>query len=305
MGDVYRAVDARAERTVAIKLVSAARAQEKSFLARFERESKAAALLSHPNVARVEATGSYADRPYYVMEYVEGKTLARVLDEDGPLESDRAMDLLAQACDGLAAAHANGIVHRDVKPDNLMVDKKGRLKVVDFGLARPTAAGFTITQADRVMGTPQYMAPEQATQGTADQRSDIYALGATFYHLLAGTPPFSAPTPVALMLKHVNDPLVPLEKRAESVSPSLSALIGRMLAKDPLERFQDYSELGSALAETRAELGEDATERISAGAILSPPLPAPAAPAARQVPGWVWLLAAAGAGAAAMLLARR
>jgi serine/threonine-protein kinase len=215
------------------------------------------------------------------------------------------MDLLAQACDGLAAAHANGIVHRDVKPDNLMVDKKGRLKVVDFGLARPTAAGFTITQADRVMGTPQYMAPEQATQGTADQRSDIYALGATFYHLLAGTPPFSAPTPVALMLKHVNDPLVPLEKRAESVSPSLSALIGRMLAKDPLERFQDYSELGSALAETRAELGEDATERISAGAILSPPLPAPAAPAARQVPGWVWLLAAAGAGAAAMLLARR
>jgi len=292
MGDVYRAVDSGSSRTVAIKIVSAARAADPAFLARFDREARAASALEHRNVARVEATGLFGRRPYYVMEYVEGRTLARVLDEEGPLAPERALGYVRQACDGLAAAHASGIVHRDVKPENLMVDADGRLKVVDFGLARPMAAGSTITQADRVMGTPQYMAPEQATTGTADQRSDIYALGATFYHLVSGAPPFSGETAVDVMLKHVNEPPVPLEARVPGLTPRLASAVGKMLSKTPADRFQDYAALAAALEAAARDIEERGT---------SPAAPREEPEARRRpAPGLpLWVLVAVGAFVAA------
>jgi predicted Ser/Thr protein kinase len=254
MGEVYRAYDPRLARPVAIKLVSAQRAADTKFLARFEREARAASALSHPNLAHVYSIGQYGTRPYYVMEYVEGKTLSRTLDEEGPLPIGRALDYLRQACEGLGAAEAKGIVHRDIKPENLMVDSSGCVKVVDFGLARPTEAGNTITQMDRVMGTPQYMAPEQAKSGTADHRSDIYALGATFYHLISGTPPFEGDTSLAVMLKHVNEPLVPLRRKCPTTPSCLADVVDRMLAKEPSDRYQTYNNVLDALENAKTSL---------------------------------------------------
>jgi serine/threonine-protein kinase len=305
MGDVYRAFDPRRERMVAVKLVSASRASDPSFLARFEREARAASAISHPHLAQVHATGVFERRPFYVMEYVEGRTLSRVLDDEGPLAPAIALDYLRQAAEGLAAAHERGIVHRDLKPDNLMVDAEGRLKIVDFGLARPMAAGSTITHADRVMGTPQYMAPEQASAGIADFRTDMYALGATFYHLLAGVPPFVADSSVGVMLKHVNDPLVPLGERAPRVPRALAALIGRMLEKEPAARYADWAAVLAALDDVRRSAASDpAVDEATRAVRIVPAVPrrrASSLEPSRGLPAWVLLLAAVAVAAAAAL----
>ncbi len=243
MAEVYKAWDPKLERYVALKIVSEEDARDRDFALRFEREARAASGVSHPNVAHVYGTGRYHGRPYYVMEFVDGRSLAEILDAEGRLAGLRGVDFLRQAAEGLRAAHEKGIVHRDIKPDNLMVDAKGVLKIVDFGLARRLGGDVKVTQTSVVVGTPRYMSPEQALGGPLDHRSDIYSLGACFYHLFAGEVPFDADTPVALMMKHVGEPLVPLKARAPTVPSGVAAIVERMLAKKPEDRYQTYDEL--------------------------------------------------------------
>ncbi len=243
MGEVYKAFDARLQRTVAIKVVSELYALDKDFSARFAREARSASAVNHPNVAQIFSSGEIDQRPYYVMEYVEGRSLADLLGESGHLGGRRSLEFLLQAAEGLRAAAEAGIVHRDIKPANMMVDAKGRLKIVDFGLARRLAEDVRVTRSDHVLGTPTYLSPEQAQGQEVDQRSDIYSLGASFYHLLSGTPPFEGDTPVAVILKHVGDPLPPLREKNPRVPAAVAAIIERMMAKDPRDRYPGYDPL--------------------------------------------------------------
>jgi serine/threonine protein kinase len=264
MAEVYKAWDPKLERFVALKIVSEEDARDRDFALRFEREARAASDLSHPNIAHIYGTGRHRGRPFYVMEFVEGRSLAEVLDAEGRLTGLRGVDYLRQAAEGLRAAYDKGIVHRDIKPDNLMIGASGVLKIVDFGLARRIGGDVRVTQTSVVVGTPRYMSPEQATAGPLDHRSDIYSLGACFYHLFAGDPPFDASTPVALMMKHVGEPLTPLKVRAPSVPSGVATIVERMLAKKPEDRYQTYDELLRDVDAARAG-------RMKTAAIAPPP----------------------------------
>ena len=250
---------------------------------RFEREAKAVSGISHPNIAHIYATGRFEGRPYFVMEFIAGRSLGRILEEEGRIPGRRCLDYLRQAAEGLAEAHARGVIHRDVKPDNLMVDADDRLKVVDFGLAKRVEGDVSLTQADMVVGTPRYMSPEQATGGVADHRSDIYSLGATFYHLFAGQAPFDAPTPVAVLMKHVHDPLVPLHERVPQIPAGVSAIIDRMMEKEPAHRYQRYQDL---IADVKRALS-GAAPRVVASTVSLPPTPRPAPPSERPTRLWI------------------
>ncbi|MFN7942775.1 MAG: serine/threonine-protein kinase [Thermoanaerobaculia bacterium] len=274
MGEVYQAFDPRLARSVALKIVSPLLAQDREFAARFAREARSASAVSHPNIAQIYSSGEYQGRPYYVMERVAGSSLATQLDESGHIGGRRSLELLLQAAEGLRAAAEEGIVHRDIKPGNLMVDGKGRLKIVDFGLARRLAEDIRVTRTEVVVGTPTYLSPEQAQGQEVDHRSDIYSLGATFYHLLSGAPPFAADTPVGVLLQHVGGQLTPLRQRNPRVPPAVAAVIERMLEKDPARRYADYDQLIAdlrLLLAGRATASEPSLENTS----RLPPTPAP------------------------------
>ena len=289
MGEVYRARDEALGRDVALKIVRPALAQEAGFATRFEREARIASGISHPNVAHIYAAGQYDGRPYYAMELVEGRSLAEAMAGEripGPL----ALDYLRQAAQGLAAASELGIVHRDVKPANLMLDGRGRLKIVDFGLARSVARGDTLTSGV-VLGSPHYMAPEQALGQDCDRRSDIYSLGASFYHVLTGLPPFEAPTPVAVLMKHLHEPLVGIRERRPEIPSGVAAVIEKMMRKAPEDRYQSYEELLADLEGVRRGIQRvDRAPTVATGV-------AAARPEERAVPlpvALVFILAAAG-----------
>jgi hypothetical protein len=254
MGEVWKARDRELDRFVALKLMDTG-GRFRDAEARFRREARAAASISHPNVAQVYAAGLDGGQLYFVMELVAGESLQQRLAGRGLLPVGEAVALLRQAAEGLRAAHEAGVIHRDIKPSNLMVGLGGRLKVVDFGLAR-RSLDATLTRPRVALGTPSYMAPEQARGDQVDHRADLYALGATFYHLLAGQPPFRADSPVELLDKIVREAAVPLHERNPAVPRWLSALVARLLAKQPETRPQSYDELLAALVvvETRGAL---------------------------------------------------
>ncbi|MCP4896349.1 MAG: serine/threonine protein kinase [bacterium] len=260
MGQVYRALDLQLDREVALKMVSKIDAQDKVFVARFEREARAASAVNHPNVAQVYSIGRHDGGPYYAMELVEGESLDAILANQGPLAPSQAYDLLKQACEGLQAANERGVIHRDLKPSNLMLSSSGLLKVVDFGLARRVNADQTLTQTGNIVGTPAFMPPEQALSKDLDQRSDIYALGATFFQLLSGQAPFTADTPLEVVTKHLHEPPPILMATNPAIPSQLSAIVQKMLAKSPKNRFQTYDELLNTIE--RAKQGGEA--RISA-----------------------------------------
>ena len=267
MGTVYRAFDLVLGRPVAIKTLSWLIAdQHPNSVARFEREARAAAALSHPGVVAVYDTGVEESTHFIVMELVAGRSLEAVLRDEAPLEPDRAVAIAAAVADALAAAHAAGIVHRDIKPANVMLAEDGSVKVLDFGIARAKGAN-TLTQTSSVLGTAAYMAPEQAEGKPADERSDIYALGCVLYALLAGHPPFDGAGLAAILHRQANTVPAPLRDENPRVSPALSALVMKMLAKSSADRPR-------SAAEVRRRL----TSRSGA-----PPLAAPAtAPTARM-----------------------
>jgi eukaryotic-like serine/threonine-protein kinase len=248
MGAVYKAHQESMDRSVAIKILPRTLAKNQEFISRFLREARAAGKLSHPNiVAGIDA--GFADGYYYfAMEYVEGVNLGERLEE-GPLEEEEVIRVGRQMAEGLDHAHAEGIVHRDVKPENILVTPDGEAKLCDLGLARSAGDDMRITQAGMAVGTPYYISPEQVRGKDPDARSDVYSLGASLYHLATGIPPFDGDNAMAIMHKHLNEtPLRPTDLRPDGVSRALEAVIARMMARDIEDRYQDMKEVEEDLA---------------------------------------------------------
>ena len=247
MARVYRGVDDVLDRTVAVKVLAPPFDEDSAFVARFEREARAAAGLSHPGVVSVFDTGSEDGIHFIVMEDVEGETLAAVIRQEGPLEPRRAAQIAREVCDALAAAHDKGLVHRDIKPGNVMVTPSGVVKVMDFGIAR-ALTGQTLTRTGTTLGTAAYLSPEQAQGLPADGRSDLYSLGCTLYEMLTGQPPFVGDLPVVVASRHVTEePQIPSRLRP-GVPPALDAVVAKALAKDPSERYQDARAMAGDLS---------------------------------------------------------
>jgi serine/threonine protein kinase len=258
MARVYRGTDLVLGRPVAVKVLSSQYAEDGTFVSRFRREAQAAARLNHPNLVQVFDTGSDDGVHYIVMEYVEAKTLADYLAGGGRIMPDRAIELAESVCDALAVAHSQGVIHRDVKPANIMVTRDGHVKVTDFGIARVTT-NETVEQTAAVLGTASYLSPEQAQGGAIDQRSDLYSLGCVLYEMLTGRPPFTADSPVAVASKHVLQEPVPPSRLNRDVSPELDAIVMRALAKNPDDRYQDAEEMKEDLERARRGLPVMAT----------------------------------------------
>ncbi len=261
MGAVYSGRDPELERPVAVKVMLDA---TPDFVARFRREAQAIARLVHPNIIQVYDFG-VDDRscPYFVMELVDGQSLDRIVRERGRLPPREGIRRVKQAAEGLSAAHRAGIVHRDIKPSNLIVDGKGHVKLVDFGIARvTTGVGTALTGAAALMGTPGYMAPEQAQGKPVDHRADIYALGLTLYELLSGQPPYTAADPISLVVKNMQEPLPDLRVRGFGLPDELVTLVEMMGAKDPDQRLQSCDAVVQALDDVASRLFHADTDRI-------------------------------------------
>src|SRR5215213_3260281 len=243
MAEVFEGRDRLLVRRVAIKVPLAQYAHDPEFTHRFRREAQTAASLSHPGVVAVYDTGSENGTHFIVMEYVDGRTLKDVIRAEAPLYPDRAAEIAADVCAALGAAHARGLVHRDVKPANIMLMPDGRVKLMDLGIAR-AAVGETLTQTAAMLGTAQYLSPEQAQGQEVDFRGDLYSLGCCLYEMLTGTVPFRGATPVAIAYRHVReDPDAP---------PSLEAVCLKAMAKRPENRYQTAAEFRADLERARA-----------------------------------------------------
>jgi serine/threonine-protein kinase len=247
MSTVYRATDAVLQRTVAVKVMSAALAEDDpSHVARFEREARAAASLVHPGIVTVYDTGVDGDQRFIAMEYVDGESLATIISREAPLDPDRATRIAAEAADALDAAHRAGLVHRDVKPGNVMVARDGSVKVLDFGIAR-VADAASITRTASLVGTAAYMAPEHALGSPVDARSDVYSLGCLLYAMLTAHPPYEGELPAAVLHQHLNADARPPSGTNLRVSPVLDGLVLQMLAKAPEDRPQSAAEVRDRL----------------------------------------------------------
>src|ERR671931_81806 len=251
MAQVYEGRDRLLDRRVAIKVLLSQYAHDPAFLARFRREAQAAASLSHPNIVAVFDTGSQDDTWFIVMEYVAGRTLKDVIRTEGALYWARAAEIAADVAGALASAHARGIVHRDVKPGNVMLTTDGKVKVMDFGIARASAVP-SITQTAAVVGTAQYIAPEQAQGLEVDARSDVYAMGCCLYEMLTGQVPFTGPTPVAIAYRHVQEDPAPPRALKQDVPVSLERVCLKAMAKRPEDRYQTAIEMRQDLERARA-----------------------------------------------------
>jgi len=243
MADVYLAQDVRLNRQVAIKILRSDLARDPSFVTRFNKEALSVAALNHPGIVSVYDSGKEDSpsgaMPYIVMEYVEGKTLREIVNKGERFALNRAVEITEGILIALQYSHKNGIIHRDIKPGNIMITDNGDVKVMDFGIARALAdTGATMTSTWNIIGTAQYLSPEQATGTQADARSDLYSVGCLLYELLAGRPPFTGDTPVAIAYQHVSAPLIPITEIQESLDPALNAFFSIALAKDANERYQ-------------------------------------------------------------------
>lgn len=321
MAAVWHARDRTLARDVAVKLLHPSLAEIPAYSERFRREARNAAALSHPNIVAIYDTGTDDDTPYIVMELVEGTSLHELLRSRGPLPVERTARVGRAVLAALAHAHARGLVHRDVKPGNVLIASDGTMKVADFGIAKGLAEATELTQTGTLIGTASYLSPEQAGGGRATASSDLYALGCLLYECLAGSPPFSGDNPVAVAVQHRQAPVPSIRDRRPDVPQDLAAALERALAKDPAARFSSAGGMDAAIAATGlaeapdrpAELaattvdlsgastaavhrGAEPTERIGAGATT--PLPSKPPPPDRvgralRILGVALLLAAA------------
>ncbi len=251
MAEVFRAFDRVLERRVAVKVLTVDGAEDETLFDRFRREARTAASLTHPNVVSVYDTGIDDDVHYIVMELVEGPSLVDVLRREGPLEVPRALEVIRPVANALAAAHAQGLVHRDVKPGNILFDRTGNPKISDFGIARVVSAA---TQTSAVYGSALYMAPEQARGATVDGRADIYALGCVLYEMLTGHPPFVGDAALAVVYQHLNASPEPPSRLRPNIPTVLDAIVLRALAKDPAERYPQMDDFRGDLERFAAGL---------------------------------------------------
>jgi eukaryotic-like serine/threonine-protein kinase len=250
MGDVWRGTDEVLGRTVAVKILLPALLDEPGFAERFRGEARTMATINHPGVVDVYDYGSDQQLAFLVMEYVEGDALSRTLSRVGRLTPARTMALVAQAADALQAAHANGIVHRDVKPGNLLVRPNGTLVLTDFGIARSAMVG-QLTVAGSVLGTASYISPEQASGAVATAASDVYALGVVAYQCLSGHRPFDGATPIEIAMKHVRDNPRPLPA---DIPPAVRSIVDRAMAKDPGARWPTAAAMAGVARQAASSL---------------------------------------------------
>jgi len=243
MGKVYLAEQAGLEREVAVKVLPKHVTEDEAAVARFEREAKLAAQLTHPNIGQVYSIGAEGETHFVALELITGGDVAGLVTAKGRIPADEGAEIIRQALQGLGSAHLEGIVHRDIKPQNVMLSAHGIVKVMDFGLARALAADSSLTASGTVLGTPLYMSPEQANSQPVDERTDIYALGAAFYHMICGRPPFEGDTPISVMYKHVNEPLPSPKEIDPDIPEKICAVIDKMMAKRPDDRYQTCEEV--------------------------------------------------------------
>jgi predicted esterase/predicted Ser/Thr protein kinase len=264
MGAVYRAIDSRLNRTVAIKVLPPAAGADPDRQRRFVQEAQSASALNHPNIVHIYDIDTAGEVTFIAMEFVDGRPLDALIDES-PVPMPLALEYAIQATGALAAAHQAGIIHRDVKPGNILVNRSGQVKVLDFGLAKlmrspasetfaPTRIGTPVTSAGVVVGTPAYMAPEQADGQLVDARADVFAFGAVLYELLSGCRPFQGSSPMSVMAAVLRDRPAPLSEVCPGIPPRLEAIVMRCLEKDPARRYPSALELRQALEEFRASL---------------------------------------------------
>jgi eukaryotic-like serine/threonine-protein kinase len=248
MSTVHLALDLRLERQVAVKLLAEHLADDPTFVSRFQREAQAAARLVHPNIVQIFDSGldEASGRHFIVMEYIQGSSCAEILRDDGWVEVEEAISIIGQACEGLDYAHRHGVVHRDVKPGNLLRAREGEVKLADFGIAKATEQS-SITQVGSVLGTAAYLAPEQARGEEAGPRADLYALGVVAYQLISGRLPYEATSLTELALKQQREEPPTLDTVVAAVGPELADAIALALALDPRDRYQTAREMGRAI----------------------------------------------------------
>src|SRR5581483_8273910 len=253
MADVFLARDQLLDRPVAVKVLFPEFATDPSFVERFRREAQSAANLNHPNIVSVYDWGAEQGTYFIVMEYVEGRSLADILRTEGPLHPQRAAEVASDIAAALGFAHRNGVIHRDVKPGNVLISPAGHVKVADFGIARAMGAGVedNLTKAGSVMGTATYFSPEQAQGLALDPRSDLYSLGVVLYEMVAGRPPFTGDSPVSIAYKHVQEQPTPPRRANANVPADLEAIIMRLLAKNPHARYPSAEDLRADLRRFR------------------------------------------------------
>jgi serine/threonine-protein kinase len=273
MSTVYLARDTTLDRQVAVKVMHREMSEQADQLERFRQEARAVAKLSHPNVVAVIDAGEDGGHPYIVFEYVEGETLKQRINRVGALDAQEALAYAIEVARGLTVAHARNMVHRDIKPQNVLIDSEGRAKLTDFGISRQLEQdGMTAT--GRVLGTTDYVAPEQAMGHPVDQRSDIYSLGVVLYEMLVGAVPFSADSQVGVAMKHVNEELPDVQQRRPELSAAAAMVVERATAKDPAERYREVGEmiddLSTALEVEAARAGSATGEATSVLEAVSP-----------------------------------
>jgi serine/threonine-protein kinase len=251
MAEVYLARDQLLDRPVALKVLFAELSTDPNFVERFRREAQAAANLSHPNIISVYDWGEEDGTYFIVMEYVDGQPLSNILRSEGPLLPDRAAAIGASVAAALAFAHRGGVVHRDVKPGNILIDAHDQVKIGDFGIARAASAKENLTQTGAVMGTATYFSPEQAQGHAVDPRSDVYALGVVLYEMVAGRPPFQGDNPVSVAYKHVREEPPPLRELAPGVPPAYASVVEMAMEKSPADRYASAEDLRGDLLRFR------------------------------------------------------
>jgi eukaryotic-like serine/threonine-protein kinase len=301
MSSVFRARDRQLGRRVAIKILHERYGDDPEYVERFRREARAVARLTHPHIVTVIDRGTDDGRQYIVFEHVEGENLKELVVRTGRLPVRRAVELVLAVADGLAFAHAHGLVHRDVKPQNVLLSREGEVKVTDFGIARSLDVEHGVTQTGTVIGTGEYLAPEQASGEPVSPATDVYSLGVVLWELLTGDVPFAGDNFVAVALRHVNELPPSLSDERPDVPPRLVAAVERALAKDPARRFPTMSafaaELRACLAEPDGVAPTAVQDDEAALTLISAPLPGevrtrPRTRHAGRRPGFLWIVLA-------------